>query len=121
MGPKKEVGEMARWFLLPGVFMFLVLHGCSTNVEVKCGPKGQMAAAADTTPDDEGGLCNVMSYSGSAVTFIDDNNGQPIPQGSQLTCSQSTRCKAPPLSGTCPGGTPCKTHRATNGSCYCGC
>jgi len=105
-----------------GLLLAGLISGCTepfvkVAVQVDTCQAGGMGKPIDELSPP--GLCNVMTYSGSAVGFIDDNNGGVIPPGSPLSCSASYKCKA--LPGTCVSGVACKSHRATNGSCYCGC
>lgn len=118
MWPRGEFGRMSRLMTLSGMFLVLLLHGCSTQIDVKCGlGKGKMAALRDTPDVEDGGMCYIKTpYIGTAVGFIDDSTRKVIPTGSSLTCSSGSKC----LGGTCQGGSACKSHY-TAGACYCGC
>ena len=101
-------------------FMLLfILQGCTTplvSVKVSSGP-------GCPTSGDGLGLCNSMSWTGSADGFYQDPKGPNLPENSGITCrSGSRKCKSYP--GDC-SGINCisriKNIADNKGDCYCGC
>ena len=112
--------------MLLGMFLALLLQGCSTNVEVKCGPGGMEGS-------DKNGIGNKNLVGGCIQPFVPWVNGtaagfkntvtkQIIPTPTNLTCSAvgSNKCQSSP--GNCGFNKTCRNwYRPTDSFCYCGC
>jgi hypothetical protein len=106
--------------LLPGLFLILLLQGCSPTLNVTCG---RDCGECGTGGDNGVGGCYPEPWASSAVGFYSVNGpaGEiTVPQGSNAQCSQgSTRCKSSP--GTC-NRKPCRSYyNYGNNACYCQC
>lgn len=94
--------------LVLGAFLPLLLQGCATNVDVKCGPGSTGGMIQNGV-----GLCNSYpigsNYTGKASpNFYNTATGQLYTGGGN--CASGKRCNpnTPPGYGRCADGTSCK-------------
>lgn len=117
MEPIKTFNKLYGRTLLLGMFLALLLQGCSTNVEVKCGP------SSGVQPDIEVGLCNAWppsgNYTGSANGFWNDSTNSWYTGNNK--CNSGKKCANPP--GRCANGVGCKSrfNNTTSMICKCDC
>ena len=119
--------SISDWrILLLGLFITVIVQGCTNEVVLKCSP-GKLMASSEEPPGVVVGGCNPTTIPAGPIpsgTICKDATGKRIscPQGASCT-SSSTKCKR-----WNPGDIdekPCKTivklsNGATTGQCYCG-
>ena len=133
MEPIRTFNKLYGRTLFLGMFLILLLQGCSTNVEVKCGTGsgGQPEKSSEECGKKDLGAC-IGACSTKVVTSpIDANeysnhNAWNMVTNTRITdhtriCNSGSKCNQNAGSKMCSGVNKTCMTKWSNGSCTCGC